>query len=266
MMHTLCKLMFAGLALLMALLQPAFAQKRVALVVGNNAYRNVPVLEAAVSDAKTIGNVLQGIGFVVTLALDATAADTVKRLQEFEGHIETGDLVVIFFAGHGVEIRNRNYLLPVDVPAAADAARVVDASVAADVLLERVSKRSPGATVLVLDACRDNPFEPPGSRSVAGLAGMLPTGRSFILFSAGVRQTALDRLDENDRNPNSVFTRHFARELARPGRTMVEIAKTTQVEVRRTAAAVRHPQTPAYYDEIVGDLVLSAPVAGNSRR
>src|SRR5262245_58190289 len=175
MMHALGRPMLAALALVAALLQPAFAQKRIAFAVGNNAYRNVPTLETAVADARTIGNVLQGIGFAVDVLVDATAADMARHLQELEGRIEAGDLAVFFFAGHGVEISNRNYLLPVDVPTGADAGRVTDAALAADLLLERLSKRRAGAIVSVLDACRNNPFEPPGSRSVTrGLASMMP--------------------------------------------------------------------------------------------
>jgi hypothetical protein len=75
----------------------------------------------------------------------------------------------------------------------------------------------------------------------------------FVIFSAGARQTALDRLDDNDSNPNSVFTRSFVRELAQPGLNLVQIAKRRQPDVRQMTAAASRMQTPAYYDQIVGD-------------
>jgi len=77
------------------------------------------------------------------------------------------------------------------------------------------------------------------------------------VFSAGAKQTALDRLADDDADPNSVFTRFFAKELSTPGLTLVQIAKRTQSDVRKIAASVRHDQTPAYYDQIVGDVVLN---------
>jgi hypothetical protein len=89
----------------------------------------------------------------------------------------------------------------------------------------------------------------------------------FVLMSAGAKQEALDRLSQGDEEKNSVFTRVFLGELAKPGRTLVQIAKATQVGVRDLAATVGYEQTPAYYDEVVGDVVLSdaesgAPLAG----
>jgi hypothetical protein len=249
--------------------QMAVAQKRVALVIGNNAYRAVPELVTAASDARTIGQALRGIGFSVDIVENGTRGDTATRVQAFESAIEPGDIVFFFFAGHGVEIRGRNYLLPVDVPAPTDDSPIINASMPPDVLLERLSARRPGAIVFVLDACRDNPFEREGTRTIVGargLASAAPTEQAFVLYSAGMNQRALDRLNDNDQDPNSVFTRAFARELVRPGATMVEIAKRTQVAVRQTAAAVRHPQSPAYYDQIVGDLVLSVSAPDSAAR
>ena len=79
----------------------------------------------------------------------------------------------------------------------------------------------------------------------------------FVLFSAGQGQSALDRLSDNDADPNSVFTRTLLAEMEVPGQSMVQIAKKTQAKVRALAAKVDHVQVPAYYDQIVGDLYLS---------
>ena len=88
----------------------------------------------------------------------------------------------------------------------------------------------------------------------------------FVLMSAGAKQEALDRLSDGDNNPNSVFTRTFLAELQKPGQTLVQIAKRTQVQVKTLAATIGHEQTPAYYDQVIGDVVLTdtagaAPVA-----
>ena len=86
---------------------------------------------------------------------------------------------------------------------------------------------------------------------------MDPTEGMFVLFSAGQGQSALDRLSDNDADPNSVFTRTLLAEMEVPGQSMVQIAKKTQAKVRALAAKVDHVQVPAYYDQIVGDLYLS---------
>jgi hypothetical protein len=87
---------------------------------------------------------------------------------------------------------------------------------------------------------------------------MTPSEGVFILFSAGAKQMALDQLSTSDPNPNSVFTRIFAQQLAELGLTLVQIAKRTQIDVKQMAASVRHEQTPAYYDQVVGEVVLNA--------
>jgi hypothetical protein len=136
---------------------------------------------------------------------------------------------------------------------------VRDASFAVERIVDRLQARGARITILVLDACRDNPFERSGTRAVNGTGGLAPLTPSegvFVVFSAGAKQTALDRLSENDPNPNSVFTRNFLRELADPSLTLVQIAKRTQIEVKQLAATVHHIQTPAYYDQIVGEVVL----------
>jgi hypothetical protein len=114
--------------------------------------------------------------------------------------------------------------------------------------------------ILILDACRDNPFALPGKRSIGltrGVSRMDPAEGMFVLFSAGQRQSALDRLSDTDENPNSVFTRTLLKELEEPGLSMVQIAKRTQAQVKELAAKVDHVQVPAYYDQIVGDLYLA---------
>ena len=115
--------------------------------------------------------------------------------------------------------------------------------------------------MLVLDACRNNPFERSGGRGLkgsGGLAAMTPAEGVFIMFSAGAKQTALDRLSNTDRASNSVFTRNLIHRLAEPDLTLVQIAKRLQIEVKQLAASVGRDQTPAYYDQVVGEIVLNS--------
>lgn len=248
---------------LVLLAAPALASKRVALVVGNNDYRNVPRLLKAVNDARTMDEALRQLGFTVMVAENQTRQAFSQTLLTFEQQIDAGDTVFFFYAGHGFEIAGQNYLLPTDVPAATEGQEelVRDASILADRIIERLQNRKARTSILVFDACRNNPFERKGTRAVAGGAGLAPMTQLpegvFSVFSAGPRQTALDRLSDDDSNPNSVFTRIFARELLQPGETMVRVAQRTRRTVSEMAETARHKQVPVYFDQMVDDVVLN---------
>jgi hypothetical protein len=253
----------AGLAAVVLVATAIDAEARsLALVVRNNAYANVPALKTAVEDARAVGDQLEKIGFVVRRAANVDRDEMSRALTAFDASVQPGDQAFFFFAGHGFEISGANYLLPIDVPAvqANQDERVRDAAFAVERVIEGIRARGARVTVLVLDACRDNPFAPPGARAAARAGGLArvdaPEG-VFVLMSAGAKQEALDRLSLADDEKDSVFTRVFLREVAKPGRTLVEIAKATQVGVRDLAATVGYEQTPAYYDEVVGDVVLT---------
>jgi hypothetical protein len=249
----------------------AHAEKRVALVMGNNDYKNVPSLKKAVNDAHTMGEALNGLGFQVLSAENQTRSGFADTLLAFDKMIEPGDTAFFFFAGHGFEIKGDNYLLPTDVPGATEGQEelVRDASVSAERIIDRVQRRGARTAVFVFDACRNNPFERQGTRALSGaggLAAMTPPEGVFIVYSAGAKQTALDRLSDDDKSPNSVFTRNFTRELAEPGLNLVQIAKRTQVDVRDMANSIKHDQTPAYYDQVIGDVVLNGAPADPNRK
>jgi hypothetical protein len=123
--------------------------------------------------------------------------------------------------------------------------------------------------VLVLDACRDNPFQRTGTRALGntrGLADTKPASGVFTLYSAGIGQSALDYLEPNDKNPNSVFTRVFVEQLARPGLHIADLAIEVREKVAELARTARnasgepepHVQTPAYYDQTVGGRIFLA--------
>jgi hypothetical protein len=241
---------------------PNDGARRVALVIGNDRYESLPRLQKAVNDARSIGDTLTRLGFEVVRVENAPRRAMNQKLVEFTSKIGRGDTAFFFFAGHGVEIRGVNYLLPVDTPAARDNEEglITGEGIPADSILERLQDRGAKVSLMVLDACRENPFKKAGSRGVGatrGLAQMTTPEGVFVLYSAGVGQTALDRLSDNDPNPNSVFTRAFIEVLSKPEVSIQSMAKTTQQEVRRLAATVNHPQMPAYYDQILGQFSLA---------
>src|SRR5262245_13816049 len=241
---------------------PAQAQKRVALLVGNNTYDSIPKLQTAVNDARAVGTTLREIGFSVTVAENRSRRALGEALLAFDKAVEPGDIALFFFAGHGFEIRGQNYLLPTDVPNVSEGQEELmrDASFLVERVVERLLARGARTVVLVLDACRNNPFERQGGRGLkgsAGLAAMTPAEGVFIVYAAGAKQTALDQLTVGEKARNSVFTRHFVKQLSDPGLTLVQIAKRLQSDVKQMAASVGHDQTPAYYDQVVGDVVLN---------
>ncbi|MDO8401438.1 MAG: caspase family protein [Bradyrhizobium sp.] len=250
-------------AALVALAGPAQAEKRVALVVGNNDYRNVPKLQKAVNDARTMGDTLKQLGFTVMVAENQTRAAFSQTLLAFDKAVGPGDTAFFFYAGHGFEIAGQNFLLPTDVPPATEGQEelVRDASVLADRIIERLQNKKVRTAILVFDACRNNPFERQGTRAVAGGGGLAPMTQLpegvFSIFSAGPRQTALDRLSNNDDNPNSVFTRTFAKQLTEPGANLVQVAQRTRRLVSELAETVRHKQIPVYFDQMVDDVFLN---------
>ncbi len=251
----------------MAFAAPASAEKRVALVIGNNDYRNVPPLQKAVNDARTMSDALKQLGFTVMFAENQNRKAFSETMLAFDKAVEPGDTAFFFFAGHGFEINGQNYLLPTDIDAVKQGQEelIRDGAFAAERVISRLQVRGARTSIFVFDACRNNPFEATGTRALGGTGGLAPISPPegvFVIFSAGAKQTALDRLNDNDPNPNSVFTRTFVRELAQPGLNLVQIAKRTQSDVRKLTMAANRMQTPAYYDQIVGDFILKPAKEG----
>ena len=235
----------------------ADAAKRIALVIGNNAYSEVSKLEKATGDAQAISATLQGLGFDVITLLDANRQRMARALVEFETRVSPGDTALFFFAGHGVALDGGNYLMPTDVPNVSEGQRNLlrTEGFLADDITERLRERGAATTVMVLDACRNNPFKAGPGRSIGqsrGLSRMDTRRGMFVMFSAGAGQEALDRLGPDDVHPNSVFTRLFIDLVKRPDLDLIDVAKELQVEVPKLAASIGHEQLPAYYDQIPG--------------
>ena len=245
---------------LLALHPAAFAAKRVAFVVGIDAYDNLPAgeqLQKAVNDARALGSAMKDLGYQVIEAKNADRRGFNESWQQFLSAIEPGDEVAFFFAGHGIEIAGQNYLLPRDVPKpeSGEAALVKNESLSVTQLLADLEEEEPRVSLVILDACRDNPFAAEGTRSVGGTRGLArveaPEG-SFVMYSAGTGQAALDRLSDNDENSNSVFTRSLVPLIKTPGLPLQEVALRVREQVVALANSVGHKQTPAYYDQVIG--------------
>ena len=257
----------ALIAALCCLANPVLAAKKVAFVVGIDVYDNLARekrLQRAVNDARAMGNALTALGFAVTQGENLSRAEFNARWQKFLDGISEGDVAAIYFSGHGIEIEGLNYLLPRDVPYVTFGRQeqVKRESLSVAEFLLDLRKRRPQVTLVILDACRDNPLIPPEYRSAAtpagGLARMEASEGTFIMYSAGAGETALDRLPKNDPDAvNSVYTRTLLPLLGRQGLSLPELAWQVRSGVSALAATVPHVQRPAYYDGVIGKFCLA---------
>lgn len=244
-------------------ISPAFA-KRVALVIGNDDYTNVTKLQKAVNDAKAVASTVRDIGFQVIEKFDVNRRTFDQQLNILNSKIEAGDEVVFFFAGHGISVRGQNYLLPTDIPEILPGLErsVIKEAFSENEIIALLQERGAKVSILIIDACRNNPFPKEGTRSVGRSVGLgqrpNPPRNTFVLYSAGIGQEALDRLSDADQNPNSVFTRKLIPLLKTPGLSHVQMAKKLQIEVEQLALTTksRHQQFPAFYDQVRGNFYL----------
>lgn len=242
--------------------------KRVALVIGNDDYAHVTKLQKAVNDARAVAATIRSIGFEVIETINANRRVFDMELNKLNAQIEAGDEVIFFFAGHGISVRGRNYLLPIDVPAIKPGQErsVTKEAFSEDEIINLLQERGVKVSLLIIDACRNNPFPKKGTRSLGRSVGLsersTPPRNTFVMYSAGFGQEALDRLSDNDQNPNSVFTRKLLPLLKTPGLSHIRMAKRLQIEVEQLAlsSANKHQQFPAFYDQVRGDFYL---VPGN---
>ncbi|MEX0348569.1 MAG: caspase family protein [Paracoccaceae bacterium] len=262
---------FVLILLLSLLPYSAVAANRLALVIGNDNYSDVPVLEKAGADARAVSEKLRELGFDTVEAIDQDRRGMNRRISEFTARLQPGDTAFVFYAGHGVEIDGENYLLPTDIvaPSSGESDFVKSESIALSDLLDRVRQTGARTAIAVIDACRDNPFETVQGRSIGGTRGLgritAPQG-TFVIFSAGAGQLALDKLNDGDEAQNSVFTRALLPRLSKPGLELRALVSDLRLEVRDLASTVQHRQVPAYYDELLGKFYFTpaaaaAPVA-----
>jgi|GraSoiStandDraft_4_1057263.scaffolds.fasta_scaffold21904_3 tetratricopeptide (TPR) repeat protein len=225
------------------------ATRKVALIVGNGSYRNVAQLPNPPRDARLIADTLRGLGFqTVTLAPDLARDQFFAALRDFGREAEKADWAVVYYAGHGMEIGGVNYLIPTDAKLAADR----DAETQA-VALEQVIAAVSGARKLrlvMLDACRDNPFDKTMQRTMAlklvgkGLSNIEPEAGFMVVYAAKHGETALD----GDAT-NSPFATAVAREIRVP---KVEVRRLFDIVRDDVWKATNKQQQPFTYGSLPG--------------
>jgi len=239
----------------------AHADRRVAFVVGNGAYVHVDPLPNPPIDAKAMAALLRNAGFDVVEGINLDRDAMTARLREFALKTPGADVAVFFYAGHGIAVNGRNYLIPVDGDLKSEVDVKLGAAIDIDVTLDQTMAEAK-VKLVFLDACRDNPFaakirSASRSRSVTvatGLAEMKSGEGTLIAFATGPGQTALD----GDTGGNSPFTRALLAHVAAPG---VEIQQAmTQVRADVSAQTAKQ-QLPWGHTNLTGAVYLN-PAAG----
>lgn len=239
-------------------LEVASAEKRVALVIGNSNYQRVARLPNPNNDAVDMATLLSKVGFKVSRKIDLDHTAFRKALQEFGRAAEGADFAIIYFAGHGVEVENRNFLVPTDGRLSADSDVEFEA-IPLDLVMNALSGVS-GVRVVLLDACRDNPFIAAMRRSNAtrsigrGLAAIEPAAGTLVGYAAKEGTTAFD-----GGGRNSPYTAGL---LAHLGESGVDIQFVFR-KVRDTVlAATGGKQEPFTYGSLPGREIFIAPPRG----
>jgi uncharacterized caspase-like protein len=229
-----------GLVLLAAVGQAVHAAgaepgPRVALVIGNAAYRNAPLSNPG-NDAKAMAQQLEQLGFHVIRVQDGTQQQMFQAVRSF-GDALRGGVGLFYFAGHGVQVKGRNFLIPVDAQIERED-EVPYKALDVGLVLEKMEAARNPLNIVILDACRNNPFAR-GLRSAGsggGLAQMDAPSGSLVAFATAPGATA-----EDGRGANGLYTSHLLRQMAVPGLPIEEVFKRTRVAVKQESGGRQIP-------------------------
>ncbi len=229
---------------------PAQAERRVALVIGNGAYKAGP-LKNPPNDARDMAASLKSLGFEVIARENATLRQMNEAIDQFWASLKKGGVGLFFFAGHGVQVAGENYLVPVDAKIQLEK-DVQYECVNAGRVLDRMEDAGNGLNIVILDACRNNPFARGFRSGSRGLAKMdAPTG-SLIAFATAPGDIAAD-----GESRNGLYTGHLLRHLRSPGLTIENVLKQTRIGVAAESAKLGKRQTPWESSSLMGDFYFS---------
>jgi len=214
----------------------------VALVIGNGAYRE-NALPNPPNDARAVRDVLVELGFTVELMIDADRRQLGMSIEHFKTRLRRGDLAVFYYAGHGFQIDGENYLVPTDFEKHDVTTAKFDSYPIAP-LIEGMEKSGATLNIIILDACRNNPFR--GGRAMSGgLAAMSAAAGTFIAFATSPGQTASD----NSRGKNGLFTTYLLESLKQSGLTLDDVFNRTREQVYNVS---HHDQLPWTQSSVIG--------------
>lgn len=227
---------------------PIAGQKRIALIIGNTHYGGAHDLANPENDARSIAKALGKLGFSSTVLLDADRDGMVDAFHTFASRIKTAGsstVALLYYSGHGMQVDGENYLIPVGFQMPAYKADVGDKAFSAQRGLDEMQQASAQVNIVILDACRDNPFEGNKATNGKGLA-KLETQGVLIAYATAAGKTASD----NTTGKNGLYTKALLANLQTPGLTLNAIFKRTQKSVFESS---NREQFPYVYDGLIDD-------------
>ena len=242
---------------------PAWAQpeaaRRVALVIGNNRYASAPLLNP-VNDARAMASALQGAGFSVILKTDAGQGELLAALRDFGNRLKDGGpgtAGLFYFAGHGMQVKGRNFLVPIGANIEHEDELAYQA-LDAQAVMDKMESAGNGTNIVILDACRNNPFVRSFRSGRQGLAQMDAPVGTLVAFSTAPGSVASDGLQGGS---NGLYTSHLLSAVQRPGLKVEEVFKQVRAAVLRDS---QHRQVPWEASSLVGDFYFRPPVEGQA--
>jgi hypothetical protein len=225
----------------------ATKEQRVALVIGNSAYVSARLRNPA-NDARAMAERLKALGFDVTLKTESTRREMDRAIVQFGESLAKGGVALFYFAGHGLQVRGRNFLLPIDAEISTEAA-VRSEAVDVEQVLDQLGPVS--LSMVILDACRNNPFER-RFRGIGdgGLAQIDAPKGTLIAYATAPGRTAADGTGEN-----GVYTRELLRALEKPGLKVEDVFKQVRINVSRET---NDTQVPWEASSLVGEFYFRA--------
>lgn len=218
-------------------------QKRIALVLGNGAYTSISTLDNPLNDARAMAKALRALGFEVIDAYDQKLSGMLAAVQRFEAALTADAVGLFYYAGHGVGIQGANYLLPIEADVNSPQS-VKYESVNVNMILEVMESANNGINIILLDACRNNPFKT-GSRNIAGGLFKLEMPRgTFVSFA-----TMAGAVAEDGETEHSTYTRHILQEMMTPDQSIQQMFTKVAEAVKTNTGG---EQVPARWDTLSG--------------
>lgn len=224
-----------------------------ALVIGNSSYTQ-DQLPNPLEDAKLIAETLGGLGFTVTLASDLDRSSMFAAVRTFTDSLKPGAISVVYYAGHGMQINGGNYLIPVDMVPTSEKGVMLKAYPLEN-LMDRVKRTQSAVNIVILDACRNNPFRPKAKTrgfNNIGLAKVVAPRGTLIAYSTQPGQQA-----EDGAGGNSLYTKMLAQEMSKRGQNIEQVLKQVAEAVRKKTF---DDQQPWFETSLVDEFYFSPPV------
>src|SRR5215510_5516242 len=217
--------------------------KRIALVIGNSDYKTSP-LSNPVNDAKDMAQLLRELGFEVIYKQDASQTEMKSAIREFGNNIVKGDVALFYYAGHGAQVKGENYLIPVNAVITKEE-EVEYESVNAGFVLAQMASAQNKLNIVILDACRNNPFARSFRSQASGLAQMTAPAGTIVAYATEPGSVAADGAGKN-----GLYTEELLKAMRVPGLKIEELFKQVRIAVRNKS---QNKQTPWESSSLEGD-------------